>query len=349
MTAIALMLGQRGRAATVRRLFKFLAGLVLILLLIFVGLASYYWVGWPYGLRLSIGIVLCPLLAGLWFVFGRRRSVRRLIVTAFICVFFAVYILKSPAPQAFVPLHAKLADVTWIGSVFEIENYRDAVYQIGAPADPVWTTHRFDLDDLTGAQFILQPFGNSLATVHVMTSFTFRNGDHLAVSFEARRTSWDNFDPLAGFFRHDQLYAVLGTERDLLWKRLSHVPPNDLYIFELTAPPVEIRAYLRRLLNFVASIHDRPQFYSTISESCFTTLLKLSPGIEKTVPWYDLRRWVPGASVGLFQELGLIDDTVSADTLIRRSKLRSGIRPPWEFNDAASWSQYIRSDGNFAE
>ena len=181
-----------------------------------------------------------------------------------------------------------------------------------------------------------------------MTSFAFGNGDHLAVSFEARRTSWTRFDALAGFFRHDQLYAVLGTERDLFWKRLAHVPPNDLYFFDLTASPEVLRQYLKRLLAFVAQLHDRPQFYSTVSESCFTTLLRLSPGIEKAVPWYDYRRWVPGSSIGLFQELGLIDGSIPTDELINNRKLRPGIPPPWEYSDAQAWSGQLRSGAPFA-
>ena len=326
----------------IRKLIFLFAGLLVLLLAAFAAGASYYWLGWPDYLRTGLALIWLPFVALLWLIPGRSRTARRIVGLACLAVFFAAYYSKSPYPQTFVPLHEKVPEITFDGDRVTITDFRDAIHPVGAPAQPRWETRSFDLDALTGAQFILQPFGDSLATVHVMTSFAFEGGEHLAVSFEARRTSWDKFDPIAGFFRHDQLYAVLGTERDVLWKRLAHVPPNDLFILEITQPVEDIRDYLRKLLAFSGSLHEKPQFYSTISESCFTTLLNISPRIEEIVPWYDLRRWVPGASVGLFQDLGLVDDTVSETELVARQKLRSGVKPPWDFDTADEWSAHLR-------
>ncbi len=319
------------------------AGVLVLLIAIFMALASYYWLGWPDWLRLTLAVVIIPVLACLWFLPGDRLWTRRAAVLFSIAVFFTAYSQKEVLPRTFVPLHERIIDANFSGDVVEIVNFRDAIHPVGAPAQPRWTTRSFNLGELAGAQLVYQPFGNSAATVHVMMTFAFQNGDQLAVSFEARRTSWDKFDALAGFFRHDQLYPVLGTERDLLWKRLAHVPPNELYFFDIEGTNDEIRAYLRRLLEFVAELHDRPQFYSTVSESCFTTLIKLSPQIQQAVPWYDLRRWVPGASVGLLQELGVIESDVSEETLMKRQKLGPGVKPPWEFENANAWSRHVRS------
>lgn len=326
----------------VRRIFFVVAGVAILIAAAFAAAASYYWLGWPDALRNVLALAWVPFIAALWFVPGALLGARRLFGLACLATFFFLYSAKEPVLQTFVPLHQEVANVSFEGDVATITNFRDAIHPVGAPAQPRWTTRSFDLGEVIGAQFVLQPFGNSLATVHVMSSFAFANGEHLAVSFEARRTSWDTFDPLAGFFRHDQLYAVLGTERDLFWKRLAHVPPNDLYILEISQSPEEIKAYLRRLLIFSAGLHETPQFYSTVTESCFTTLLNLSPRIDEIVPWYDLRRWVPGASVSLFQDLGLVDNSISANELAERRKLGNGVKPPWEFDTSKEWSLQFR-------
>lgn len=331
------------RALVTLKFFRFLVGLGVLLAAFFAAGASYYWLGWPDPIRTGLSWLFVPAVALGWFLPGKRRLARRGVTLAGLALFFYAYAAKTPYPQTFVPLHENVANVVFEGNRVTITSFRDAVHPVGAPAQPRWETRSFDLADLVGAQFILQPFGNSLATVHVMTSFEFADGDHIAVSFEARRTSWDKFDPIAGFFRHDQLYAVLGTERDLFWKRLAHVPPNDLYILDITQPPAEIERYLRRLLAFSASLHDEPQFYSTITESCFTTLLNLSPRIQDVVPWYDLRRWVPGASVGLFQDLGIVDDRIPEAELAKRQKLGNGVQAPWEFATSNEWSNHFRS------
>ena len=322
---------------------KLIAGALVLLISVFMAMASYYWLGWPDWLRLALAIVILPVMAGLWFFPGGGLWTRRAVALASVAVFFAAYSQKQVLPRKFVPLHERIIDAKFSGDVVEIVNFRDAIHPIGAPAQPRWTSHSFDLNELTGAQLVYQPFGNSAATVQVMMTFANHNGHHLAVSFEARRTSWDKFDALAGFFRHDQLYPVLGTERDLLWKRLAHVPPNELYFFDIQGTTAEIRDYLRRLLQFVAELHDRPQFYSTVSESCFTTLIKLSPQVQAAVPWYDMRRWVPGASVGLLQELGVIENDVGEEELIARQKLGPAVKPPCEFPDANAWSRHLRS------
>lgn len=325
------------------RVLRIVVGTSIALLSVFASLASYYWVGWPAQLRLSIAALAVPVLLLTWFLPGSRLLPRRIAVVLTIGIFFTAYSLKTPPIQSFVALQAEVADITRDGQNVEIRNFRDAAHPFAAPAIPKWEDRHFDLGQLTGGQFILQPFGDSAATVHVMTSFAFLNGDHLAVSVEARRTSWAKFDPLAGFFKHDQVYVVLGTERDLLWQRLARVPPRELYIFEITQPVGEIRQYLEKLLDFAGSLRESPQFYSTISESCLTTLLKLSPKVEQTIPWYDLRRWVPGLSVGMFQQLGIADASVSEEELIRRSKLQSDVKPPWEFENGRAWSAYLRT------
>lgn len=317
------------------------AGLLVVLLSIYVALGSYYWLGWPGYLRLGLAFLAVPVLVGLWFIPGRGRVARRVGSVGLMIIFFSTYFTKSPVPRDWVPLHAEEAEVHINGSEATITNFRDAVHRVGVASQPRWVTTSYDLDKLESAQLILQPFGQSVATVHVMTTFRFTDGRYLAVSVEARRTSWTHFDMLSGFFRHDQLYVALGTERDVLWKRLAHLPPNDLYFFEFTRSSDEIRRYLETLLRFTEDIHEKPVFYSTATESCFTTLLRLSPRFDNLVPWYDPRRWLPGDSVSLFQQLDLVDNSVSTEELIERGKLQSGISPPWDFPDEKAWSRYL--------
>jgi hypothetical protein len=97
-----------------------------------------------------------------------------------------------------------------------------------------------------------------------------------------------------------------------------------------------------RALEFANQVKERPQFYSTIRESCMTTLIKLAPQTFAAVPWYDIRQWIPGYSLTLFQDLGLVDDSVPADELATLRKLRSGIRDPADFPDDPAWSAYLR-------
>ena len=164
---------------------------------------------------------------------------------------------------------------------------------------------------------ILQPFGDLKAMEHVMLSFRFADGRHVVVSMEARQARGAEFDPLAGFFRRDPIYPELATERDLFWERLARTPPDEIQIYPIRQSPEVVRVYFERILRFTTQVHERPKFYSTLTESCMTSFINLAPERFASVPWYDLRRWIPGYALPLFQQLGLVDDTIPADALAR--------------------------------
>ncbi|MEM1048371.1 MAG: DUF4105 domain-containing protein [Pseudomonadota bacterium] len=325
-----------------RRGFSVLLTVIVILLTLFFGFAMHYWLGWPDWIRTygSVGFVGAALL--LWFMPWNGRRFGRSALGVALAGLAVAYSLKTPVEQEWVPLHERRVAANFDGSLVRVSNFRDAVHTTGEPAVPRWGERVLDLDRLESAELILQPFGRSKATEHVMLSFRFDDGQHVAVSMEARRTSWESFDVLAGFFRHDQIYPVIGTERDLLWKRLARDPPFQMYFYPLEATPEALREYLRRILAFADSLNANPQFYSTITDSCMTALIKLAPEVFDQVPWTDYRRWVPGYSLGLLQEIGLVSQAVAAEALAEQSRLRPGIRDPREFADDAAWSAYLR-------
>jgi hypothetical protein len=246
--------------------------------------------------------------------------------------------------RIWIPLQDRNVTAVVEDGIATLTNFRDAIHRTGEPSIPRWTMETFDLSQLKGAELIMQPFGEWKALEHVMLSFRFSDGRHVMLSMEARRAEGARFDPLAGFFRHDRIYPLIGTERDLIWQRLSKNPPDEIFIYEINRPPEAIRAYFERVLTFANEVNERPRFYSTLTESCMTTLINLAPEAFVDVEWYDMRRWVPGYSLGLFQQIGLIDDSVPTEELARRRRLRDGIRPPWEFPSDAAWSAYLRQE-----
>lgn len=324
-------------------------GVAVAVVSLFCALAIHYWVSWPLGARV-VGAWLFPaVVLGLWFIPGPRRggaglAVRRGAALALIAGLLTAYALKTPVERDWVDLQAHTASVALDGDRVTIRNYRDAVHQGGRPSVPRWTTETFHLSQLEGADLIIQPFGGVKALAHVMLSFRFADGRHVVVSMEARQAKGARFDALAGFFRHDQLYPELATERDLFWERLSRTPPDEIEIYPIRKSPDVLRVYFQRILRFANAVDERPIFYSTLSESCMTTFINLAPESFAAVPWYDLRRWMPGYSLSLFQQLGLVEASLSTEDVREAHRLRADIRPPSDFPTAAAWSLYVRSE-----
>ena len=326
----------------IRRAARILVNVIFVLAVLYLGLAIHYWLGWPDWLRNYGGIGFVLIMIAVWFAPVRKVATRRMAAIACLAALTTAYLAKSPVEQDWVPLHERKVHALVVGDSVRIENFRDAIHRIGEPAMPRWTQIDLDLSTLRSAELILQPFGDFKVMEHAMLSFGFADGRHVVVSMEARRTSWEHFDWLAGFFRHDQIYPVIGTERDLIWKRLARDPPFRIQFYPIRRDRRAVRAYFERVLEFANAVDDKPQFYNTIRESCLTTLLRLAPETFADVPWYDLRRWLPGYSLSLFRDLGLVDDSLSAEQLAARRTLRSGIRSPADFPGDPAWSAYLR-------
>ncbi|MGI6246688.1 MAG: DUF4105 domain-containing protein [Pseudochelatococcus sp.] len=325
------------------RISAALAGVMVVVLSLYGALAIHYWISWPDRVRETGAWAFPVVVLCLWFVPGKWLWPRRGVALALVGALFAAYVAKEPIERDWIDLQSKQASVIIDGDQVTIVNFRDAIHRPGEPSEVRWTTESFDLSQLEGADLIIQPFGGVKALAHVMLSFGFSDGRHVAVSIEARRVKGGRFDALAGLFRHDQIYPEIGAERDLFWQRLARTPPDELQIYPILRGRDAVRAYFERILAFVNEVHERPRFYSTLRESCMTTLMNLAPGNFMPVPWYDIRRWVPGYSLSLFQQLGLVDGTVPAQDLRAMRRLRDDVSPPWQFPSDAAWSAYLRS------
>lgn len=324
------------------RIPRILVGTAVVLLACYLGLAIWYWLGWPDWLRSTGAVLFPPAMIALWFLPGNRRTIRRAAAVAAIAALMTAYVAKRPVEQHWIDIMAR--DVTAIvdGDVATLTNFRDAIHRTGEPSVARWTTQVLDLSTLESAELIMQPFGEWKAMEHVMLSFRFADGRHVVVSMESRRASSAKFDPLSGFFRHDQIYPVISTERDQIWLRLSKVPPDEIQIYPIRKSSEEVRAYFRRVLTFANEVAARPRFYSTLRESCMTTLINIAPELFNDVKWYDIRRWLPGYSLSLFQQLGLIDSDLPPAEMVRAHRVRDGIESPEDFPSDAAWSAYLR-------
>ena len=326
-----------------RKLISSATSLLVALATLYLAFAIHYWLGWPELVRTAGPFALAATVAALWLPTGRWRRLRRLAAAALLGTLAIAYAVKAPVPQDWIPLQARNVTATFDGDRAVLTNFSDALHRPGEPSIPRWIEKTFDLSQLEAADLILQPFGNLEAFEHVMLSFRFTDGEHVVVSMEARRAVNARFDALAGFFRHDELFPMIGSERDLLWARMARTPPDELQFYPLQRDADELRVYFRRVLSFADGVAHEPKFYSTATESCLTTLIRIAPETFAHVPWWDLRRWVPGYSLGLFQDLGLVSDDLPPEDLAKRQTIRGAVEPPGAFVDDGSWSHHIRT------
>ena len=100
-------------------------------------------------------------------------------------------------------------------------------------------------------------YWGSKAIAHIMVSFGFAGKDYVAVSIETRKEKGESYSTLAGFFANTSLIYVVADERDVIGVRTTYrQPQEDVYVYRVKAPLVNIRGGLSRLLKTMNEMRD---------------------------------------------------------------------------------------------
>ena len=208
------------------------------------------------------------------FLFLPRRR-RALLGSACAFALLVVLFFRIPAsndrdwqPEVSVAPHTTIN-----GDLITIHGVRNFDYRTEADFTPRWETRTYDLSKLDSVDLIAVYWAGK-AIAHVMMSFGFAGKDYLTVSIETRKERGESYSTLAGFFRQYELVYVVADDRDVIGVRTSYrQPPEDVYVYRVKAPIVNIR---RGFLDYLKSINDmreRPQFYNTLTTNCTTSVL----------------------------------------------------------------------------
>jgi hypothetical protein len=178
----------------------------------------------------------------------------------------------------------------------------------------------YDLDEVEAVYFVVVPFAETPALAHTMLSFGFADGRYLGISVEVRLEEHESYSPVLGAMRQFEIMYVVADERDLVLLRTEH-RKCDVYVHKARVTPEQARALFVDMLRRVNDIHQRPEFYDTITNNCTTNIVRhinqLAPG---KIP-NDYRVLLPGYSDELAYELGLLDTSLSLDETRRRARI----------------------------
>ena len=240
-----------------------------------------------------MSIVLLGLAFGLIYAGLRRPSLNR----------------NWETDQAILPT----AEIS--GTKILIHNVRDFRY---SSTSTDMTVHYYDAiydtSDITGMDFIVEPFSSIKAFAHTMFSFNFKDGRHVMVSVEIRKQKGDFYNALFGFFNKYELMYVVGDERDLLGAR-AVAKGVQLYMYPVVTTPDKVAQLFTVLMNQVNSHAVTPEFYNTLYANCTTKLVDAVNVIaEPKIPW-SWRYVAPGFSDEYAYSLKLIDNSVPFEQL----------------------------------
>ena len=211
---------------------------------------------------------------------------------------------------------ARLPHADLDGDRLVIHDVRNFDYRSETDFVQRWETRTYDLAGLEGMDLFLSYWGSPWIA-HTILSWSFADGQHLAISIETRKEVGEDYDPVAGFFRRYELYYVVADERDVIRLRTNY-RGEQVYLYPLRTPRARAR---KILLDYVAAIDrliDHPEFYNAATGNCTTTIRTHVQRIGVTMP-FDWRLLVNGYIDRMLYEQGTIDTSSPFEEVRARS------------------------------
>lgn len=221
-----------------------------------------------------------------------------------------------------IPEHAVLPEITFTETGAHIRYIRAFRHISRDEAEPGYTEDFFAFEDVTGVDFVVEPFSGFKGAAHTFLTFGFADGRHLSFSVEARREIGEPYSVWRGALRQYELMMVIADERDILSLRAVH-RGNDVFLYPIRAERPQIMALFERLLRRADQLAREPEFYHTVVSNCTSNIIRevnaLVPGrIPLHVTWL-----LPENADRFAHNLGLIDTDLPFEEARARHRINA--------------------------
>jgi hypothetical protein len=169
------------------------------------------------------------------------------------------------------------------GNRVTLHNVRNFSWRSATDYTACWETRRYDLEHLVSADMIMSYWrGNAIA--HMLISFGFDDGDHVAFSVEIRRAKNQVYSEIGGFFKEFELIIIAADERDVVHLR-TNVRLEDAYLYRIRMPIPAVRALFSAYIDEANTLVRAPRFYHTIATNCTTLVYQMMKRIIGRLPF----------------------------------------------------------------
>jgi hypothetical protein len=178
---------------------------------------------------------------------------------------------------------AQITHGTVQGNRVILQNVRNFDWRSNSDYTQRWETRSYDLNQLNSVDMIMS-YWDGWAIAHMLISFGFEDGQHVAFSVEVRRQKNATYSELGGFFKRDGLSIIAADERDVIRVR-TNIRGEDDYLYRIRMPLPAMRSLFLGYVEQADRLVDTPRFYNTITVNCTTLVYHMMTRIVGYLPW----------------------------------------------------------------
>ena len=232
---------------------------------------------------------------------------------------------------------ARLATAEIRGDMVTVRNVRNFRYRSRSDFDERWEERRFDLARLDGLDIFFIYWGAPLIA-HTIMSWSFADGQHLAISVETRKKKNQPYSAIKAFFRQYELIYVAADESDVI-KLRTNIRGEQTYLYRLRTSRAAARALLLDYLEAMNAISQRPLWYNALVANCTTVMRERVIHAGGKVP-FSWRLFANAYLPELLYRRGSFDTSLPFAELAAMSRINDRARATSEGED---FSAAIRS------
>lgn len=263
------------------------------------------------------------MVHGIIIVMKKILTTKYLVVSvlAVISILVIVYVSISPTNNADWTVDQQvLPKATITGDLVTIENVRNFRYTSVSDYTPNYYTKTYDLRRIKSVDYIVEPFGDFSGAAHTFLSFGFEGGEYVSISVEIRKKKGQSFSPWKGLMKQYTLMYVVADERDVVTLR-SNYRLDDVYIYPTRIDQVHAKQLFLSMIQRVNKLHDKPEFYNTLTNTCTTNIVRHVNEISDVKVPLSYKVLMPGYSDQLAYDLGLLDTDLPFEKIRERYQI----------------------------
>jgi hypothetical protein len=158
-----------------------------------------------------------------------------------------------------------------VGDKVYVRNVRDYLWRTEADFTPSYRDRVYDAKAVSSVYFALSPIFGLQPVAHVWVCFGFSDGQHVAISVEARGVEGRPFGLFPSMFRQFQLIYVIGEERDVLGMR-GVAREAAVRFYPVRTNQESRQFFFLDMMRRAGSLEEHPEFYNLFANNCMNNV-----------------------------------------------------------------------------